>query len=334
MRLLHLLFAFVVAPWLAPSVALAQAAAPFTGLPGTTIRFAEPAEGRRVLGGDDEWVQATSDFQRGAVTGRTPPVSAEDFRAQQAAAVLPWTPAQVERWRRALEALAPAWKAWPVPLPAEVLLVNTDGSDAAHAPYTRGAAVVLPSATLTLPGYSDVELMAHELFHVASRHRPAWASRLYGAIGFEPAPALRWPAEWQAIRIANPDAPHDRHQLRTRIGDRPVALMPVIVAGRTTLKPGETFFDVLDLRLLEVEPDGAGGSRAVRAAGGEPAWHAPQRAGDFLVRLGGNTGYVMHPEETMADNVAFLMSGRAVRNPALIERVGALLRESARQVAR
>ena len=43
------------------------------------------------------------------------------------------------------------------------------------------------------------------------------------------------------------------------------------------------------------------------------------------MRLGGNTGYIIHPEETMADNFAFLVSGRSVRNPKLVQRIEALL---------
>ena len=77
----------------------------------------------------------------------------------------------------------------------------------------------------------------------------------------------------------------------------------------------------------EVEPDGSAGSRPVRDSGGQPAWFAPAQAGPFFARLGGNTGYVIHPEETIADNVAFLLSGRQVRNRALLERIGSVLRQ-------
>lgn len=307
---------------LSPLLAAAQ---PYTAIPGTTLRFASVDEGRRVLGAEDDWTRATSDFQRRAVTGRPGPVDGADFRTQQAAAVVAWQPAQEARWRRALDALAPALKAMPLPLPREVLLINTDGSDAANAPYTRAAAVILPSATLAQQDHSDAELLAHELAHVMSRHRPELATRLYAAIGFEPAPELRWPAEWLPLRIANPDAPQHRHLMRTTIGGRPVALMPVLVARRSELRPGETFFDLMDLRLLEVEA--AGGTTQPVRRDGRPAWHGPGDARDYLVRLGGNTGYIIHPEETVADNIAFLLSGRQVRNPALLKRIAAVLAE-------
>lgn len=313
---------FLALALLAPLLAAAQSP-PFTAIPGTTIRFATVDEGRRVLGAEDDWTRATSEFQRAAVTGRRPPVGDAEFRAQQADSVVAWQPAQEARWRRALEALAPALKATPMALPAEVLLVNTDGRDAANAAYTRAAAVMLPTATLATP--DDAQLLAHELAHVMARHRPELATRLYAAIGFEPAPELRWPDEWLPIRIANPDAPHHRHLMRTTVGGRAVALMPVLVAKRTELQPGETFLHVMDLRLLEVEAAGAA-TQPVRRDG-KPVWHAPLDALDYLSRLGGNTGYIIHPEETVADNIAFLLAGRPVRNPALLKRIAAVLAE-------
>ena len=40
----------------------------FTGFAGTTVRFAGVAEAERVLSADDDWMQASGDFQRQAVT--------------------------------------------------------------------------------------------------------------------------------------------------------------------------------------------------------------------------------------------------------------------------
>ena len=52
---------------------------------------------------------------------------------------------------------------------------------------------------------------------------------------------MQWPAAWLAARIANPDAPHDRHATRVSIAGRPALVMPLLMASRTELKPGESF---------------------------------------------------------------------------------------------
>jgi hypothetical protein len=69
------------------------------------------------------------------------------------------------------------------------------------------------------------------------------------------------------------------------------------------------------------------GSEASTAVmrGGEPRWHPLDGPHDYLPQLGGNTGYVIHYEEAVADNVALLATGGRARNPALLARLRAAL---------
>jgi hypothetical protein len=295
----------------------------FNGFPNTRIRFASQAAGRAVLMADDDYLDATSGFLRRAIMGSATPVTLDAFRRWNGDAALAWSTDRRERWRKALQVLAPAFSALRIPLPAEVLLVASNGQEMANAPYTRANAVVLPDAKFR--GYADATVLAHELWHIASRHAPALATRLYAEIGFEPMPELVFPAAWAEARIANPDALDNRHAMRISIGGRTALVAPVLVASRTVLNQGETFFNVIEPRLLEVEryPSGTA-TRAVRQ-GGQLLWHALNGPHDYLRRLGGNTGYVLHPEETMADNVALLAAGIAPRNPELLARIRAVL---------
>jgi len=301
-----------------------DAAAVFTGFPGTEVRFASLEAGQAVLTAQDEWMAATSDFQRRAVTGSAQPVTLEDFKRWNGAAVRPWRDEQRTRWLAALRELAPAFTTLRIPLPPMVLLIATNGQESSGAPYTRANAVALPGAA-RMPGYSDAMLLAHELWHVAARHAPATASRLYAELGFEPMPELRFPKAWEAVRIANPDAPGNQHALRLQVGGQTPWITPVLVASRTDLKPGESFFEVMDVRLLEVNPGTEGHPSTAVLRDGEPRWHALDGPHDYLRRLGGNTGYVIHYEEAVADNVALLAAGARVRNPALLERLRAAL---------
>ena len=311
----------------APFSFVREARAAATAIGAASVRFATPAQGRAVLGAADDWVAATSEFHRAATLGTNAPVSRETLRAFCADAVLAWPSSAQARWSRALATLAPRVGELRLPLPAEVLLIRSTGRDSANAPYTRQNAVVLPAEGVPDDASTDAFVLAHEMFHVASRHAPALADRLYALLGFEPVAPLQWPVEWQPMRIANPDAPHDRHMMRTTIGGRGVALMPLLMARRSELKPGETFFDVLDVRLLEVS---VGDTTLPVRRDGQPVWHAPADAPDYLARLGGNTDYIFHPEETMADNFALLACGREVPNRGLLGRIERALRANAR----
>lgn len=315
--------------WLACTSALAQSQAPFSGFEGSVVRFASVEEGRRVLMADDDYIAATSDFLRSAFMHKELPITREQFLAFHQDVVLPWPAKRQEYWQTILARLAPTFNALKLHLPKEVLLVNSDGRESDDAPYTRANAVVLPGAGVGPFGsISDDELLAHELFHVVSRHNPALATRLYATLGFEPAAPLQWPAQWLPLRVTNPDAPHHQHLMRAHIAGRDVALMPLLVATRNQLDRSkrETLRTVLDLRLLEVSPGRDGLSTTAVLRNGALAWHVlDSSAKDYLARQGGNTSYMHHPEETMADNIAFLVSGREVPNPALLQRIKAVL---------
>lgn len=301
----------------------------YTGFEGTLIRFASVPTARELLMSQDEWMGATSEFQRQAVMLSAAPVTLEAFRRWNGDAARPWAAAQQTRWRQALAVLAPAFRALRIPLPKEVWLVSSNGQESANAPYTRGNFVVLPESA-TFPGYRDAMLMAHELWHVASRHTPLLATRLYAELGFGPIPQLVFPEAWASVRIANPDAPENRHAMRVAIQGRKSLLTPVLVAARTTLQAGETFFNVMQVRLLEVAPDAAAGVSQAVLRDGQPVWYPLNAPHDYLRQLGGNTDYVIHVEEALADNIAMLATGASVRNPQLLERIKAVLLGSSR----
>ena len=39
----------------------------------------------------------------------------------------------------------------------------------------------------------------------------------------------------------------------------------------------------------------------------------------FFEQVGHNTDYIIHPEETMADNFAYLVTGKKVKTPRILE---------------
>jgi hypothetical protein len=299
----------------------------FTGIEGCVVRFADVEAARAVLGAADAWVERTGAWQRAVLMARTDRPDLASFQAWQAAAALPWPADARRRWRRALEAIAPAFNRLKVPLPREVLLIHTSGRESANQAHTRANAVVLP-AQFGQQSFSDAEVLAHELFHVVSRHQPELANRLYDLIGYHRVGELEWPVAWLPIRIANQDAPFDRHLMRVKVDGRDATVMPVVVSAKPTLPPadGDTLLELMEPRLLEVEP-GAGSQRTRPVMKrGQPVWHDPEASPDFLAHLGGNTDYIQHPDETIADNFMFLVSGRAVKNPRLLERIEAVLR--------
>ena len=63
---------------------------------------------------------------------------------------------------------------------------------------------------------------------------------------------------------------------------------------------------------------------------GQLLWWPVEAVPAYLQRLGGNTEYVFHPEETLADNIALLASGASAPNPALLDRLRSVLADYGR----
>ncbi len=149
-------------------------------------------------------------------------------------------------------------------------------------------------------------------------------------IGYEPVPELQWPAQWLPLRIANQDAPLNRHAMRLTLQGRAVTVMPVLLAALAEADhtPGQSLLSLMEPRLLEVQPGEGGRPTTAVLNEGEPVWHEIEATPEFLERLGGNTDYTLHPEETIADNFMLLVSGRPAKNPELLKRIEAVLREA------
>ncbi len=58
---------------------------------------------------------------------------------------------------------------------------------------------------------------------------------------------------------------------------------------------------------------------------GDPLCHAPESVPAYLALARRHTGYIIHPEETMADNFALLVTGAPARDKALLECIEAVL---------
>jgi hypothetical protein len=297
----------------------------FTGIAGTTLSFGGEGALAPLLA-DDDWLKATSDIQRNAIWGGVSgTMEREAFREWQGSTVEVWSKKQRARWWRTMERIAPKLNTLQLPWPQEIFLLQTSGSASADQPHTRGRTIVMP-VQFEQQDFSDDEVLAHELWHVLSRHRPELATRLYALIGYRPCGELQWPAEWVPLRIANPDAPYHRHAMTVAREGRSVALMPVVVSEKAQPGPADRLFELMETRVLEVIPGENGAPTLPVMRDGEPVWHAPEALTEFTAALGGNSDYVSHPEETIADNFMFLISGRKVPNPGLIERIGNALR--------
>lgn len=294
----------------------AQPAGPFV--------FASREEARAVLGARDDYVRATAALERSASLRSPERMNAERFAAEMSATALAWT----EEERRAFDMVRAqlssfiAAMRWTAPSP--ILLVKATDRLMNGFPHTRGNAIVLQQSMLeqmlaAAPVMSY--FMAHETFHVLSRANPALREELYAAIGFRACASVDLPAPLARLRLTNPDAPENRHAIAVRRAGRSIEVMPFVHFLTDNIDARAGFVPQMRTSWLPVER--RGGRCAVRGKDERPALEELE---GFYQQVGQNTGYVIHPEEILADNFAFLFrKPEKLASPEILERMRRIL---------
>jgi hypothetical protein len=276
----------------------------------SVLRFATVEQGRTVLATEDLFAQSLSRFDRESrLASDRNPATREllDFAAEQ---VRPWSEDDVERITTAIASVSTKLAPLADVLPEEILLIHTTGREEADAAYTRGRAIILPTKKARLPVAQLERLLAHELFHVLSRHDAELRRRLYAIVGFTPCPPIELPEPLRERKITNPDAPAIDCTIELSIGDRKALCAPILTASieRYDPKQGGGFFKYLEFHLLEVERSGEELRPVIKD--GNVLLHEPKRLDDYFAQIGRNTGYIIHPDEILADNFVHLLTGK------------------------
>lgn len=306
----------------------------------TQLVFASAATARMELSTRDAFVSRMSPFDRSARLKTDQPVDEATYLAFAGKQALEWSEEERQRVTSALNAIKEKLLSLNVSFPEQIRLIKTTGQEEGAAAYTRGTAIILPRKMLSGSETSLQSLLCHELFHILSRHDTELRQRLYHSIGFEPCAELKLPEGLRQRRITNPDGPIDDHCIKIKpttpgAPDAEQWAIPILTAMTDTYdtaKGGE-FFEYLQFKLILVDRAQGGQARANPGKptlplliDGQPVLIAPQEAGGFMEQIGRNTGYIIHPDEVLADNFVILVQGRSqVPSPEVLTRIRAAL---------
>ena len=291
---------------------------------GAVAIFASAAEGQKILTERDNFVRRLSPFDRSARLKTERPVNTPEYLALVGRSVRDWEAEERGRASAALQSIRSALETLALPFPKTVWLVRTTGQEEGGATYTRGPAIVLPPKTLASSKEALGATLAHELFHVLSRHHPDLRDRLYADLGFRRVRELKFPKALAARKLTNPDAPRNEHAIQlSKDGENSWAI-PILFATRETydIQRGGEFFEYLDFKLLLVELQGD--TRWPRPVYDEAKLRllAPSEVSGFFEQVGRNTGYIIHPEEILAEHFSHLVRQTpGLASPHLVERM-------------
>lgn len=286
------------------------------------FKFATLAQARAVLGASDDYVRATAPLERSAKLRSAEAIGAERFVAAMEADALGWTRDEQAALAGVLVRLegflSPMrWQVQPT-----ILLVKASDRLMDGFPHTRGNAIVLQETmireALAQPRTLDY-LMSHETFHVLSRANPRLREALYGAIGFRRCSAVDIPQQLASLRLTNPDAPEIRHAITLRRAGRTIEVLPFVHFASEAIDPRAGFAAQIRTSWLPVDRSDGGCK-----VGNER--QAIEELQGLYEQVGRNTGYLIHPEEILADNFALLFMGSGnVASPEVLERIRQIL---------
>lgn len=314
--LLKYLAAMLLLIGLRPATGAEVGATPVRLTDNAQLRFASIDEGKRLLSIDDDYSSRLSPFDLAARTrgGELPTLA--QWREQLIAEVTTWSDADIPRISTMVEKIAKRLEQLAIPLPEVVWLVQTTGREESNAAYTRGAAIMLPTEKVKADDKALEELIVHELFHVISRHGPELRRRLYSIVGFESINEIELPENLAKAKITNPDAPRIDCVITLVIDGKVQSVAPILVADPPTFDRSfsENMFRYLKFRLLVLE--GVLDDKQMliwqpSLREGEPQFIDPAIGSEaYLEKIGRNTKYIIHPDEILADNFAYLVLER------------------------
>ena len=290
---------------------------------GQELEFATAARARGLLSTKDAYIERMSPLDRSVRMKTDRLVTEAEYLELAASATLDWEDWEKEAIGSAYQKIEPTLKALRLPLPPRLFVVKTTGREEGGSWYTRQTAVIVPRAELRRPTSYLQKVLAHELFHVASRAHPKLAERLYAAIGFRECGEPDYQTRLLERRITNPDAPYNNYCIRVVLDGQSIDATPILFFGLEihTRPRGGKWHEYLRRGLL------------LRTRPGEPTAERivqPKQVVGYFEQVGHNTSNVDHPEEIVAENFALLVMGQPVRSPAVLENLRRALSEFAR----
>lgn len=291
--------------------------------------FATADQGRKILTAHDDFVQRLSPFDRAARMKTDKSVSKEKFLKFVSAQLLEWSEDDKADIQSVLSDIRPRLEALSLPWPESIYLVRTTGNEEGNTAYTRANAIVLPTGMLKRRKKELLRaIVAHELFHILSRHNPLLKEKLYAIIGFMPCGEVAFPSKLIRMKITNPDAPKNDHCIRIVIENKRSWVLPILFSNteKYDVKRGGEFLNYLQLKFLRVDGETKEAPSAATYDDAHLRLAEVSNVAGFFRKIGRNTEYIIHPEEILADNFSLLLRGaKNVPSPEILTQMEEVL---------
>lgn len=207
----------------------------------------------------------------------------------------------------------------------EIVFIKSDMSvESGNSGYTHGTEIYLNTSIVEtysvlgwIPGfgqYSD-ELLWHEMFHCLTRSNSEFRAEMYSLINFTVTDTeFELPPCVADQYFSNPDVEHHNSYATFIVDDREIDCFTAWIVTESYEEAQSGFSGHTATVLIPID--------------GSDIYYTPEETSNFDEVFGTNTGYVIDPEECMADNFAYAMlygmegrDGQGYPNPEIIQGV-------------
>lgn len=206
------------------------------------------------------------------------------------------------------EAIDLVEKHTPGLLPEEIVLIKTTMNH--YGPsvyYTRDNAIVIPANELEAKNKDKLlHVMLHEIAHIISRYNPELKGELYQEIGFKKRKSnksLKLSSIMKERLLNNPDGLNTEWYFPLEWEGKTIDVVPLIHANEGAyIEKKNSFFYYLQFELFELQKE----CKVINDKNCNSTLPAAA-IGAYLQQTGGNTQYIIHPDEILADNFVLIV---------------------------
>ncbi len=296
--------------------------------PVIPYRFASAEEGKQLKMAHMDFFEKTTRNKIGFIM-HDDSATLEDYMAFTEQQVLDWTDAEKELIDKCMEIIEQSFvqNGWKMPPLDTIVFIRTTMLEENGAfGYTHGTEIYLSSMLEQYAAYSMEQVgvpvatvLAHELFHCLTRCNPEFRKEMYSIIHFTvEGQDYELPPSVLEYYIANPDVEHHNSYATFLIDGKETDCFTAFVTTKHAEQQDENFMNF--------------GVTALVPTDGTDVWYTMDRAANFDEVFGTNTGYVIDPEECLADNFSYAViygeqgpDGNGYPNPEIIEAITAYL---------
>lgn len=284
-----------------------------------TIELVDSANAAQLVSESDAYTKALTpfDLQGRLMTQET--VTEQDYLRYAAKQTKTWTEQEQEELKDAFKVIENYFEAnrMGLNLPEKVQIVKSVCDEEFGAEgYTRRNFIVLKTGS---GGSINPGITAHELFHVFSRYNKETRDKLYNIIGFRLCNPIDYTGAVSGRSITNPDCPVIEHYVSLDKKD-----LAIIMYSLKPYAGGNLLEEYVNLGLLELKGEGA--KKIVKDD--KAVIYDFTQFPELMQKTGGNTSYVLHPEEVCAEHFSMLITGKKVKSPEFLDKMKAALKEA------